>query len=133
MFNALDEDRKNSPSHHVAEMVAYFGLPPEEFLHRSEVTRNVFNEHGESYYLVMSPWPSQTPNAINSIDLHLGEWLGAGGVDIPPISLEGSEENLGGRNKEGFLHFMRSMLRWLPEERKSVRELLDDPWLNERV
>ena len=57
--------------------------------------------------------------------------MGAGGVDIPPISLEGSEENLEGRNKELFLHFMRSMLRWVPEERKSARELLDDPWLNE--
>lgn len=47
------------------------------------------------------------------------------------ISLEGAEENLEGKNKESFLHFVRTMLRWVPEERKSARELLDDPWLNE--
>lgn len=46
LFNALDEDREYSPSHHVAEMVAYLGLPPLHFLQRSEETRNVFDEKG---------------------------------------------------------------------------------------
>lgn len=67
---------------------------------------------------------------INKTHFHLGKWRKAGGVEIHPISLEKSEENLEGRNKELFLQFMRSMLRWIPEERKSARELLDDPWLN---
>jgi serine/threonine-protein kinase SRPK3 len=60
MFNALDEDHQYSPSHHVAEIVAYFGLPPLEFVQRSEATGNVFDEHGESYYLIIvpSPWLS---------------------------------------------------------------------------
>jgi len=70
---------------------------------------------------------------VNNIDFRLGKWMRAGGLDIPPISLEGSEENLEGRNRELFLQFMRSMLRWTPEERKPARELLDDPWLNERI
>ncbi|KAI9760057.1 MAG: hypothetical protein M4579_001890 [Chaenotheca gracillima] len=106
MFDAFDEDLQYSASHHVAEMVAYFGLPPLHYLNRSEVTRNVFDEHGQ--------------------------WEGAGGLHIPQISLEGSEENLEGRNQELFLQFMRSMLRWVPEERKTARELLDDPWLNKK-
>ncbi|KAK2757981.1 hypothetical protein FQN54_004387 [Arachnomyces sp. PD_36] len=46
LFDALDEDREYSPSHHVAEMVAYLGLPPLEFLQRSDETRNVFDEKG---------------------------------------------------------------------------------------
>ena len=59
----------------------------------------------------------------------IGNWDGF--IDIPKnLSLEGSEENLEGKNKELFLQFMRSMLRWLPEERKTARELLEDPWLN---
>jgi hypothetical protein len=58
----------------------------------------------------------------------LGKWKGL--VEIPSLSLEESEENLDGESKELFLQFMRSMLRWLPEERKTARELLDDPWLN---
>ncbi len=31
--------------------------------------------------------------------------------------------------KEQFLDFVRGMLRWVPEERKTAKELLDDPWL----
>jgi len=54
-------------------------------------------------------------------------------VQIPLLSLEESEENLEGETKKVFLLFIRSMLKWVPEERKSARELLDDPWLNERI
>jgi len=39
------------------------------------------------------------------------------------------EENLEGSEQEEFLHFMRSMLRWLPEERSSAKELLQHSWL----
>ena len=47
MFNALDEDGEYSPSHHVAEMVAYLGLPPLHFLQRSQETLHVFGEDGQ--------------------------------------------------------------------------------------
>ncbi|KAJ5249185.1 protein kinase domain protein [Penicillium chermesinum] len=104
LFDALDEDKEYSPSHHVAEMVAYLGAPPLHFLQRSEETLNVFDENGK--------------------------WLGAGGVSVPSMSLEESEENLSGQNKQQFLQFIRSMLQWVPEERKTAKELLDDPWLN---
>lgn len=61
---------------------------------------------------------------------HIGKWLGAGDVSIPSISIEESEENLRAQDKQQFLQFMRSMLQWVPEERKTTKELLDDPWLN---
>jgi hypothetical protein len=51
-------------------------------------------------------------------------------VGIPKLSLEAAEKFLQGSEKEAFLAFVRSMLRWVPEERKTARELLDDPWLN---
>ncbi|PYI02454.1 kinase domain protein [Aspergillus sclerotiicarbonarius CBS 121057] len=105
LFNALDEDGEYSPSHHVAEMVSYLGPPPLHFLQRSQETRHAFDENGK--------------------------WLGAGGVCIPSMSLEESEENLSGQNQQAFLGFMRSMLQWVPEERKSAKELLNDPWLND--
>lgn len=44
--------------------------------------------------------------------------------------MEESEENLSSQDKQQFLHFMWSMLQWVPEERKTAKELLDDPWLN---
>lgn len=49
------------------------------------------------------------------------------------LTLENSEENLEGHQKELFLKFMRKMLKWVPEERKTARELLMDPWLNDGV
>ncbi|KAH6663297.1 putative serine/threonine protein kinase [Plectosphaerella plurivora] len=44
-------------------------------------------------------------------------------------SLEEEEENLEGDEKAEFLAFLRKMLQWRPEDRKSARELLNDPWL----
>lgn len=49
-----------------------------------------------------------------------------------PTALEHLEENLEGRNKELFLDFMKSMLQWVPENRKTASELLEDPWLNKK-
>ncbi|PYI14680.1 kinase-like protein [Aspergillus violaceofuscus CBS 115571] len=48
-------------------------------------------------------------------------------------SLEQSEEFLEGRNKEMFLVFMRGVLQWRPEDRKTAKELLQDPWLNDQA
>jgi len=48
---------------------------------------------------------------------------------LPSSSLEAMEENLNGKNKELFLNFIRSMLQWEPEKRKTARELLKHPWL----
>lgn len=45
-------------------------------------------------------------------------------------SLEKAERVLAGRNKDMFLSFVRGMLTWRPEDRKTARELLEDPWLN---
>ncbi|RAK79990.1 uncharacterized protein BO72DRAFT_525669 [Aspergillus fijiensis CBS 313.89] len=104
LFDARDEDGGYSPSHHVAEMVAYLGLPPGSFVRRSLETRHVFTDEGK--------------------------WLGAGGVTVPATSLQKVEENLTGENQQMFLDFMRSMLQWIPEKRKTAQELLDDAWLN---
>lgn len=60
--------------------------------------------------------------------LRIGQWRGK--VPIPTdLTLESSEENLQGENKEAFLRFVRSMLQWRPEDRKTAKQLLDDPWL----
>ncbi|KAF1949724.1 non-specific serine/threonine protein kinase [Byssothecium circinans] len=64
LFNALDEEMQSSATHHIAEMIAYFGFPPLEYLRRSEVTGKVFDEQGR--------------------------WKAAGGTLIPPLSLEDS-------------------------------------------
>lgn len=47
LFHALDEAQDVSATHHVAEMVGYLGTPPLEYLCRSKVTNNVFDDQGQ--------------------------------------------------------------------------------------
>ena len=62
-------------------------------------------------------------------DNMVGEWKQD--IEIPTdTTLERSEEFLEGRNKEMFIGFMRGMLQWRPEDRKTAKDLLQDPWLN---
>jgi len=64
--------------------------------------------------------------------LRPGRWKAD--VEVPQgTSLEQSEEFLEGKNKEMFLNFVRGMLQWRPEDRKTARQLLKDPWLNDHV
>ncbi|KAF1355821.1 non-specific serine/threonine protein kinase [Lizonia empirigonia] len=49
---------------------------------------------------------------------------GSKSITIPKISLEERISVLKGEEKELFLDFIRSMLRWRPEDRKSATELL---------
>lgn len=53
LFDAIDpENGEMSATHYVAEMVAYLGLPPREYIHRSEITAKVFDKHGEFFYIL---------------------------------------------------------------------------------
>ncbi|KAK2756125.1 hypothetical protein FQN54_005533 [Arachnomyces sp. PD_36] len=101
LFDARDENKENSNLHHLAEMVALLGSPPNDFLRKSDYAPEFFDDQGN--------------------------WRNA--IPIPSISLEKLELNLSGSNKDLFLQFVRKMLQWTPEARQSAKELLDDPWL----
>ncbi|KAJ5143282.1 uncharacterized protein N7515_002069 [Penicillium bovifimosum] len=47
------------------------------------------------------------------------------------VSLELLEVVLEGKNKEMFIAFMKGMLQWRPEDRKTAKDLLQDPGLND--
>jgi serine/threonine-protein kinase SRPK3 len=51
--------------------------------------------------------------------------------DLVPeaFTLADSVLSLEGEDKQEFLNFAQKMLQWLPEKRKSAKELLEDPWL----
>ncbi|KAK2731592.1 hypothetical protein FQN55_004555 [Onygenales sp. PD_40] len=101
----MDEQGHYDPFKHMAQVVALLGPPPKELMLRSETIGQCFDADGN--------------------------WQAGKHEKIPDISLEDLETRLEGNDKVLFLKFIRSMLSWLPEDRKTARELLNDPWLNE--
>ncbi|KAJ6014554.1 hypothetical protein N7540_009145 [Penicillium herquei] len=99
----FDENGNQDPFKHLALMVALIGSPAAEFTKRSETTKQCFD--------------------------HNGNWIAHEDAIVPPASMESLEKRLSGPEKEQFISFLKSMLRWLPEERKTAKQLLDDPWL----
>lgn len=45
------------------------------------------------------------------------------------VNLADSVTALEGEDKRLFLKFVSKMLQWLPEDRSTAKELLEDPWL----
>ena len=54
MFHALEENKKPSATPHVAEIVGYLGLPPLEYIQRSEITKKVFDQQGQHFSLLLA-------------------------------------------------------------------------------
>ncbi|KAF2137768.1 uncharacterized protein K452DRAFT_329108 [Aplosporella prunicola CBS 121167] len=105
LFDSRADEDELSNIKHLSQIVAYLG-PPCEFLKR--------NGNGFLFF--------------NKNFTRLGTLIDA---KIPPFSFEAEEENLEGQDKELLRNFMRLMLCWLPEHRKTAKELLeDDPWIN---
>lgn len=90
-------------------MISILGPPPLELVKQGKRSAEWFDGDGK--------WLSPDNNEPERLPL------------LPLSSLEDVEENLDGRNKELFPKFIRSMLQWEPEKRKTARELLGDPWL----
>ncbi|KAF5871340.1 putative protein kinase domain-containing protein [Botrytis fragariae] len=105
MFHGEDSDGKGySTRAHLAEIIGMLGPPPMDFLERGIRTPEFFDKQGD--------WIAEMTIARD-------------------VELEKMEVRLQGRNKEIFLNMMSGMLQWRPEDRKSSRQLADDPWINE--
>ncbi|KAK3311581.1 CMGC protein kinase [Chaetomium strumarium] len=104
LFRGRDPvNHRYSTRAHLAEVVALLGPPPLDLLRRGWRSKEFFSEDGQ--------------------------WIA--NVTIPrDNSLEKAEHFLTGSDKTMFLNFVRGMLAWRPEDRKTARELLKDPWLN---
>ncbi|EEP81777.1 predicted protein [Uncinocarpus reesii 1704] len=107
LFPNIHRGKVYCPYKHMAKIVSVLGPPPKVFISRSEDTHNCFDSEGN--------------------------WTPKEAEEIPSYRLEDSETALEGRERDLFLQFIRSMLTWLPEHRKTAKELLDDPWLNNKI
>lgn len=110
-------------------MVALIGPPPSDFVRRSETTAQCFDQNGKRPPFHHSFQFSSPSNLSPRVDILAGDWIAHDDAAVPPISLEDLEKRLSGSEKECFLDFLRSMLKWLPEERRTAKQLLDNPWL----
>ena len=137
---------------HLAEMIALLGPPPMKLIEQESRWGNVkwkyavqnadgkicHNTH-EYYGGPFFDSEGELPRSWQSNWLHPRinqntDFSSSGAFmhkDLIPswVRLEDTVRSLGGENKRLFLNFARKMLQWLPEDRKSAKELLEDPWL----
>ncbi|RAL06582.1 kinase-like protein [Aspergillus homomorphus CBS 101889] len=101
LFTARDEDGDLYDAAHLAQLIAALGPPPPNFLRRNPDRKGDF-------------WDRD------------GKWL-----NLAPIPNRRTFEALESRleDKSGFLRFIRKALTWMPEDRATAKELLQDPWL----
>ncbi|PGH27362.1 CMGC/SRPK protein kinase [Polytolypa hystricis UAMH7299] len=124
----LDGQGKYHPDAHLAEMIALLGPPPKDLVDRER--------EGLKWN-----WEPPAHNDEGKLCSTASEFYGGPFFDengtflhehlIPrDLKLEDTVTTLDGEQKEQFLLFARKMLQWLPEDRKTAKELLEDPWLS---
>ena len=93
---------------HAAEIQARIGPPLQGYEIRCPAAKGFFGRDGMLTKL----------NELNLVD---------------NTTLEDAEVRGQGKDQEIFLDLMRPMLQWLPEQRKTPKELLCHPWLIRRA
>ncbi|KAJ5978133.1 protein kinase domain protein [Penicillium viridicatum] len=119
LFYGNDPDGKGySTRAHLAEVMGILGPPSLDMLQRGKRSHEFFTSDGEY------PLPSRSMHFSEAYEENpTGRWKQD--IEIPTgVSLELSEKFLGGRNKEVFIAFMRGILQWRPEDRKTAKDLL---------
>ncbi|KAI9841786.1 MAG: hypothetical protein M1837_000380 [Sclerophora amabilis] len=113
---------------HLAEMIALLGPPPTELLDQEKRWSEVKWSHGVEN--------SEGKICHTAREYYGGPFFDSDGAFkykalIPSaVTFEDTVLSLEGNDKRLFLSFARKMLQWVPEERKTAKELVDDPWLD---
>ncbi|KAL5359897.1 kinase-like domain-containing protein [Aspergillus floccosus] len=101
LFTAVDKEGGLYDATHLAQMIAALGSPPAEFLDKNPERRADFwNDDGKRLGLAPIPEGRTMEALVTRLD-----------------------------DPADFLRFIRRALTWIPEERATAKELLDDPWL----
>ncbi|MCJ1442484.1 MAG: hypothetical protein MMC23_002979 [Stictis urceolatum] len=105
LFDSIfDDDGEYNGYRYLALIVGLLGPPPADLIKASSIASKCFDTEGH--------------------------WTASHRCKIPSTSLEDRETRLLDSYRDSSLRFIRSMLTWKPEERKTAKELLGDPWLN---
>ncbi|KAM0701787.1 hypothetical protein Q7P35_010696 [Cladosporium inversicolor] len=100
LFDGYDEEGFHNYRCHMREIVCLLGEPPSIFLQRSLHTWRLFDDNGK--------WKAQPPLCAVPLVVRLTQ--------------------LHGQDRDEFLDFMTSLLRWLPETRLTAQQILEHPW-----
>ncbi|SMQ47352.1 unnamed protein product [Zymoseptoria tritici ST99CH_3D1] len=103
MFGFSRQNGDHAHAEYLARMQAIMSAPPKEFLDRMPRGKNYWDKNGQ--------------------------WTKKFGVEVPNRSIESIRWKVEEDQEPALLEFLRGIFTWLPEERKSARELLDDAWL----
>ena len=124
LFNGKHPDSgKYSKAVHLQEMVTLLGRPPPRLLQQSSLCKEYFSADGK-INLQSCGWLLTTKG-----DLIDKAAASANNTDLEStIILMGQRMNSG--EKKEFLNSALRMLKWLPEERATAKELLSDPFLD---
>ena len=109
-----------SPGVHFAQMISLLGPPPQALLGRADkdTLSGYFNEDG-----MLKSRPILGQLTI------VGEFKRPDLIPTKGFTFEDRTNFLGGKNQRLFIDFASKMLRWLPGERWTARQLIDHPWL----
>lgn len=122
LFEAVGSSNGNEceDQKHLAYIAALLGPPPIELLDRGVRSSTFFNA-GREYKL--------SGGTYVSVLMH---FLGLTNPGIGPeiFTFESTLNHVTGEEKSDFIKFVKRMLKWLPEERNTAAELLNDPWLH---
>lgn len=122
------EDDEHDAHIHLAQMVGLLGDPPEELIkrerlfHNHQFTRPIINSRGKPCKNMNEFWGGPFFDNDNQI---FRKELVEGRTKLADTVTE-----LAGEEKDVFLDLASSLLQWLPEKRKTARELLQHLFLD---
>ncbi|KOC09566.1 hypothetical protein AFLA70_762g000320 [Aspergillus flavus AF70] len=120
-----DEQGRYQAKAHLAEMIALPGPPPQELITRYRS-------------LLKYQWPQPIATVDDNVYESSNQFFGGPFFDgdeflhndlIPDRNLADTLPSLEEKEKENFLSFVKLMLAWHPEERRTARELAEHPFL----
>ncbi|EEP78461.1 predicted protein [Uncinocarpus reesii 1704] len=120
-----DENSKYSAKAHIAEMIGLLGPPPQKI-----VTMSLERSQWSWGIEILN---SEGKLCQNARDYFGGPFLNDNGKFrypdlVPKMALEDTLPPWGDEGKREFLTFVKKLLTWDPEERKSAQELMKDPF-----
>ncbi|RHZ60663.1 hypothetical protein CDV55_105267 [Aspergillus turcosus] len=121
-----DKQGRYDAKAHLAEMIALFGGPPQELISRAQS-------------MLGYKWPEPIRGEDGEVCESAEQYFGGPFFDangkfmyddlIPDRKLIDTVPFLEEKEREGFLSFVKMMLAWLPDERKTAGELMEHPFL----